>query len=198
MDSAAVEAAKRALRHEARALGGDRSAEAARCLDKLLALPGLRGSGTVALYASVGDEVPVERCAAPLRSRGWRVLFPRIRVRELELCEAQLDELVAASSRPSLREPPRERLPVEIGDVDVFLIPGLLFARDGTRLGRGSGHYDRLLGRARPGAPRIGICYADRVRDALPSAPHDVPVDLIVTDRDVLDCPAMAGSGRSR
>jgi 5-formyltetrahydrofolate cyclo-ligase len=74
--------------------------------------------------------------------------------------------------------------------IDVFAVPGLLFARDGIRLGRGWGYYDRLLSRARPDALRIGICYSDRVRDALPSAAHDVPVRLLVTDAAVLHCPA--------
>lgn len=194
VDPRELEASKRELRRLARSeVLVDREALAARCLEQLVRLPQLVGPGTVALYASVGDEVPVERCAPQLRVRGWRILFPRVRALDLELCEALPSELVTSRNHAGLREPPWGRPVVPVAHVDVFVVPGLLFAQSGTRLGRGSGHYDRLLRRARPDAVRIGICYADRVRDALPSAPHDIPVEFVVTDQAVLQCPAAAG-----
>lgn len=198
MDPGELEASKRELRRSARqAAPVDRGEQADRCLERLLGLPQLRGPGTLALYASFADEVPVERVFSALRARGWRVLFPRVGTQLLEFCEAGPGELVPARAPAGLREPPRERAAVPLVEIDVFVVPGLLFALDGTRLGRGAGHYDRLLQRARPGALRIGICYADRVRDALPSAPHDVPVHLVVTDQGAFHCPAIAGSERS-
>lgn len=191
MSARALEARKRALRAEVRALPArDRELEARRCLASLLALPALESPGTLALFASLPDEVPVERAWSELRARGWRAAFPRIEDGEPHLCEAAPNELLPG--RSGLREPPALAPRIEIAQVDVFLVPGLLFAPDGTRLGRGGGHYDRLLARARPDALRIGICYSDRVRDALPSAPHDVPVHLLVTDRAVHRCRAPA------
>jgi 5-formyltetrahydrofolate cyclo-ligase len=194
LDPVELEACKRELRRAARAAApGDRSDQARRCLERLLARPELRGPGAIALYASIGDEVPVESAFPALRERGWRVLFPRVEGAELALSEAEPAGLAVARLAPGLREPPAGRPAVPVGQVDAFVVPGLLFARDGTRLGRGAGYYDRLLRRARPGALRIGICYADRVRDSLPRAPHDVPVDLVVTDQAVFHCPASAG-----
>jgi 5-formyltetrahydrofolate cyclo-ligase len=118
------------------------------------------------------------------------VLFPRIEDEGLALCEAHPDELVVVRPAGGLREPSGSRPGLAIAQIDVFVVPGLLFARDGTRLGRGAGHYDRLLRAARPGAARIGICYADRIRDSLPRAAHDISVDLVVTDQAVFHCPA--------
>lgn len=197
MDLAALEVRKRELRQRARALiRGDREPQTRLCLASLLGMPQLAGSGTIALYAAVGDEVPVERVFPELRARGLRVVFPRLEAADLGLCEATPDELIR--SRSGLREPPAAARRLGVREVDVFVVPGLLFARDGTRLGRGAGHYDRLLARARADAVRIGICYADRVRDALPSAPHDVPVHLLVSDHAVLDCRAPADPEESR
>jgi 5-formyltetrahydrofolate cyclo-ligase len=191
VSASALEARKRALRAELRALPvRDREVESRRCLDGLLALPALAGPGTLALFASLPDEVPVERAWPDLRARGWRVAFPRIERGEPCLCEAAPHELVPG--RSGLREPPPGAPRIEVAQIDVFAVPGLLFTPDGTRLGRGAGHYDRMLARARPDALRIGICYSDRVRDALPSAPHDVPVHLLVTDRAVHRCRAPA------
>ncbi|HXZ85483.1 MAG TPA: 5-formyltetrahydrofolate cyclo-ligase [Myxococcota bacterium] len=197
MERSALELRKRELRAEARVhAASDRGPQAARCLEALLGLPRLAGPGTLALYASQGDEVPVERAVPLLRARGWRVVFPRIEGDQLALGAAEPGELVAG--RFGMREPPPAAPEVGVERVDVFVVPGLLFARDGTRLGRGAGHYDRLLARARADALRIGICYSDRVRDALPSAPHDVPVQLLVTDRGVLRCRAPADAEESR
>jgi len=191
LDPSTLESRKRALRAAARTLtGGDREVQAGQCLAHLLALPELAGALRVALYTSIADEVPAERAFAALRERGCHVVFPRIEGPALALCECGVDELVRGGS--GLREPPPGACAVPIREVDAFVVPGLLFARDGTRLGRGSGHYDRLLAAARPDATRIGICYADRVRDDLPSAAHDVPVQILVLDSGVIRCRAPA------
>ena len=71
-------------------------------------------------------------------------------------------------------------------EVDLFVVPGLLFDRAGRRLGRGGGHLDRLLGRARKDAARVGLCYAQRVVQELPAAPWDVAMHVVVTDREVI------------
>jgi 5-formyltetrahydrofolate cyclo-ligase len=191
LDPSALEARKRALRAAARALpGADREPLARRCLANLLGLPELAGPRAVALYAAIADEVPAERAYAELRERGCRVVFPRVEGAALALCECAVGDLVRGVS--GLREPPPGARIVEVRELDALVVPGLLFARDGTRLGRGAGHYDRLLAAARPDATRIGICYADRVRDALPSTAHDVPVQILVLDRCVIRCPAPA------
>ena len=199
MDPGAVDARKRELRAEARALGGlepERGPAAERCLDYLLALPRLAGPGTLALYAALADEVPVERALSELRARGWRAVFPRLEAEDLVFAAADPADFVPG--RLGLREPAPSAPRVAFSRIDVYAVPGLLFARDGTRLGRGAGHYDRLLARARADALRIGICYSDRVRDALPSAPHDVPVHLLITDRGVLRCRAPADAEEFR
>jgi 5-formyltetrahydrofolate cyclo-ligase len=197
LDLSALEARKRELREQARVpTGRSREPQARLCLASLLGVPQLSGPGVIALYAAVGDEVPVERVFPELRARGFRAVFPRVEAAELALCEASPHEL--SRGRSGLREPPASAPRLLLHELDVLVVPGLLFARDGTRLGRGTGHYDRLLARVRPDAVRIGICYADRVRDALPSAPHDVPVHLLVTDHAVLDCRAPADPEESR
>ncbi len=66
--------------------------------------------------------------------------------------------------------------------LDVILTPGLAFDRDGMRLGRGRGHYDRLLGLTEMHARRIGVCWEFQHVDAVPAEPHDVPMHAVVTE----------------
>jgi 5-formyltetrahydrofolate cyclo-ligase len=135
----------------------------------LLALPEVERARTLALYSAIGDEVPLSAVADAARQRGARTVYPVVLTSELEWA-------------PDVASP--ERLPVD--QIDCFVVPGLLFDRACRRLGRGGGHYDRLLARARPDAALVGICYADRVVDELPADPWDVAMHVVVTDQFVL------------
>ena len=53
---------------------------------------------------------------------------------------------------------------------------------DGRRLGQGGGHYDRFLPRLRPDCRTVGAAFAEQLLDDLPTEPHDVRLDLVVTD----------------
>lgn len=161
---------KAALRAQFRGRRGhERAGAAAAAVERLLALPVWESARTVALYQAIGDEVPLEPVARWCAEHGKRVVYPRVAGPELELA--------VDVTRP-------ERVPV--GEVDVFVVPGQVFDRVGRRLGRGGGHYDRLLARRRADAWPIGICYADRVVDELPQDPWDVPMRALVTDRFAL------------
>ena len=83
-----------------------------------------------------------------------------------------------------------ERRRLTIGDLDVdaiaaVLVPARVFDREGYRLGRGGGHYDRLLPRLRAGVPTIGVTCASRLVDRLPREPHDVPMTHLATETGV-------------
>jgi 5-formyltetrahydrofolate cyclo-ligase len=124
----------------------------------------------VSLYTSLSDEIQSEGIAAALAGRGVRVLLPRVVGAELELSERE--PAVAQAIRAS--------------EVDVFVVPGLLFDRSGRRLGRGGGHFDRLLARARPDALRVGVCPAARLVAELPEDPWDVRMHRVVTELETL------------
>jgi len=57
----------------------------------------------------------------------------------------------------------------------------LAFTREGHRLGRGAGFYDRFLGASPPDIIKAGICFDFQVVPELPAEPHDVRMDLVIT-----------------
>jgi phosphomannomutase len=77
--------------------------------------------------------------------------------------------------------------------VDVALVPGLAFDRDGMRLGRGGGHYDRLLTRLRPDALVVGVAPAALVVDELPAEAHDVSMTHLVTEAGIVEVGSVTG-----
>lgn len=82
-------------------------------------------------------------------------------------------------------QPGDDRPHVDPAAFDIVLVPGRLFDRHGIRLGRGGGHYDRLLPRLRPGAAAIGVSVEDRIVPRLPTEHHDRPMTHLATDSGV-------------
>lgn len=78
---------------------------------------------------------------------------------------------------------PRSHCPlVDIATLDLILVPGLAFARDGARLGRGGGYYDRLLAHPQCRARRVAIAFDLQIIDHIPTEPHDQRVHHIITE----------------
>lgn len=74
---------------------------------------------------------------------------------------------------------------VDIKDVDIVIIPGTGFDPRGNRLGYGGGYYDRLLADAK-NIPRVALAFEEQIVDEIPAEPHDMKMDVIVTDERVI------------
>ena len=59
------------------------------------------------------------------------------------------------------------------------------FDRQGYRLGRGKGYYDRYLHNFK--GKKIGVCFASALQNLLPAENHDVKFDAVITDREILN-----------
>jgi len=182
-DPAAV-AAKAALRAQildrrrARPLQ-EREAAAARLTRALLR--GLAGVRAFAAYVPDDDEPGHGRLPAAFTQLRARVLLPVTPSDGRELAWA-VDSGRLAPGRDGVLEPVGPRLGVTaVGTADVVVVPALAVARNGIRLGRGGGYYDRALQHARPDAVVVALLFDDEFVDELPTEPHDRPVTAVVT-----------------
>jgi 5-formyltetrahydrofolate cyclo-ligase len=75
-------------------------------------------------------------------------------------------------------------------DPDIMLVPLAAFDRRGYRIGYGAGYYDMTITalRARKQIFAIGIAYAVQESAEVPNLPHDARLDLVLTEREVIDC----------
>jgi 5-formyltetrahydrofolate cyclo-ligase len=73
---------------------------------------------------------------------------------------------------------------------DILVMPLAAFDRHGYRIGYGAGYYDLTLNalRATKAITAIGLAYAMQEIDAVPVLPHDARLDLVLTEREVIDC----------
>jgi 5-formyltetrahydrofolate cyclo-ligase len=136
---------------------------------------------TLAAFAPDETEPGYGRLPAAYTQLRVRVLLPVVPSEGAELRWA-VDTGRLAPGRFGLLEPVGPRLgPTAIGTADAVVVPALAVARDGCRLGRGGGFYDRALQHARPGAVLVAVVFDDEFVDELPVEAHDHPVTAVVT-----------------
>ena len=197
----AAKAELRALRRGARArrFAGLSPAQVATESRRLVAhlLAGLneRGVWSVAAYAPIGTEPGVvpgppllsgaPRVGLPdaLREAGIGVLLPLMRPdRDLDWAGYENHESLVQGPHDLWEPDPVTALGVEaVRSVDLVVVPALAVGRDGSRLGRGAGCYDRALARTAPGTPLVALVYDDELLDEVPTEVHDRRVTDVVT-----------------
>jgi 5-formyltetrahydrofolate cyclo-ligase len=161
---------------------------------KLLQLPEYQAAKTVLWYLDCRSELRTRQALPNALSSDKRTVVPYCTVDEagankLGLWWLQsMDELIVGKWK--ILEPPRERwgeaaknIPPE--ELDLVIVPGVGFGRDGGRMGNGQGYYDRLLERVRPDCPLVALCYESQLFDNLIISPHDVYMDKVVTESAV-------------
>lgn len=135
-------------------------------------------SGLVLTFRPMPGEIDLEpllvefRCAV---TRTWP--HGRLTVHSLD-CDME-------EHRWGFLQPVADAPTVPASAVEVVVVPGLLFDRFGSRLGRGAGYYDRFLSQLAPHVPLIGITTSDRVVDQLPMEEHDITMTHLATEHGV-------------
>jgi 5-formyltetrahydrofolate cyclo-ligase len=144
-------------------------------------LRGLAQARTIAAFVPDETEPGHGRLPAAFTQLGARILLPVVPDDGSELRWA-VDTGRLAPGRFGLLEPVGPRLgPTAIGAAEVVVVPAVAVARNGVRLGRGGGYYDRALRHARPGAVLVALVFDDELADELPAEPHDQRVTAVVT-----------------
>lgn len=151
--------------------------QSAEILAALEAHPAFRAATTVLLYHSLKDEVDTHEFIRKW-SREKRILLPVVVGDDLELRLYTGPEDLKPGAY-GIEEPTGE-LFTDYADIDFIAVPGVAFDRNGNRLGRGKGYYDRLLPRI-PSAYKAGICFPFQLVEKVPAEPFDIRMDEIIT-----------------
>lgn len=172
------------------ALPADRVTELSeRVRAHLLCHPVWGASRVVLGYVSFRHEVETFPLLAEVLARGRELVLPRVDRASRSLDLLRVKDL-GADLRPGyqgiLEPDPARCSPADPHFIDLVLVPGVVFDRRGFRLGYGGGYYDRLLA-SLPRAVRVGLAFSLQVVEELPVLPHDVPVDILVTEEGVLE-----------
>jgi len=166
------------------ALSGDERAElSARIAGRLGALLGDVGGKTIAVYWPMRGEPDLSAWMATAAAGGARFALPVV--------VAAGEPLEFRAWAPGDRvEPGRWGIPEPVDGAavrpDVVIVPLVGFDRAGCRIGYGGGYYDRTLAALAPRPRTIGVGYAWAEVESIEPQPHDVPLDGIVTEAEVI------------
>jgi 5-formyltetrahydrofolate cyclo-ligase len=178
-------ALRRAFRASIEALDPDRRrADEAALIDRLLGRDDFQTAPVVLLTAAAfPEEIGTRPLIDAVLASGRALVLPRVDRAQRRLVLHRVDDpatqLVPATL--GIPEPDPSTPTVDPAALDWVLVPGLGFDRDGFRLGRGGGYYDRLLATLPPHIPCWSIAFDCQLVDALPRDPHDQPVHGIET-----------------
>lgn len=198
---AAIHEMKQRIRREASAARDrrpDKDSASRLIAERCVALPEYQSAATVLLYLDARSEVRTGALLAASRARGQCTVVPYCVGDDLGLFHLESpEELVRGTfgilePRPELRGMPPKQ--VRVDRLDLILVPGVAFDRQGGRLGHGKGYYDHLLRRARGQTARIALAYECQMFSRIPMLPHDVAMHAVVTETAVYRCHASAGA----
>ncbi len=147
-------------------------------------LPGFREAETVLLYADAfPEEFSTVAMLTAAQDAGKAIVCPRVSSDGSHLELFSIEDLSAdfEPGRLGIPEPRRSCRPVLPEAVDWVLVPGVAFDDRGFRIGRGAGHYDRLLPRLRADVPRWALAFDEQWIAMVPDERHDQPLDGVVS-----------------
>ncbi len=134
-------------------------------------------SDRILMYHSLPDELSTREFITKWRGRKHFYL-PRVNGLNLEILPYDESHLALGSFH--IEEPTGNDL-TSVEDMEMIVVPAVAYDRRGNRVGRGKGYYDRLLANSR--ARKIGVAYDFQLVDEIESEPHDVRVDVVITDK---------------
>jgi 5-formyltetrahydrofolate cyclo-ligase len=152
---------------------------------RFLASPYYQNAKTLALYAPIRGEVPTRDILIAALADGKTVCYPLSHVHGRILSfRAISSEAELEPGRLGVREPQSSSELVPVEGIDLFVVPGLGFTRDGKRLGRGGGYYDSTLKAAIERSRRVGLAFSEQIVDEIPVNVDDVVMDLVVSEQE--------------
>ena len=155
-----------------------------------MAQPEYQKATTVMFYVDVRAEVRTRYALPDALQSGKRIVVPWCNDDgELELFHLEsMDELEIGmykilEPKQALRSLEHKHIPVN--QLDVIMVPGVGFDRNGGRTGMGKGYYDKCLQHARNDATLTAVCFDCQIFEEIPVQDHDVYMDKVITESNV-------------
>ena len=151
---------------------------------RLLALPEYAAAGSVMVYVSKRGEVCTHDLIRRALADGKRVAAPVAVTATRTLMLGPVDDFEADLVRGKYGVLEPTRTGVDVADIDLFVVPGTAFDRDGNRLGSGWGYFDKLLGDLPGDRTKVGLAFDFQVVEHLEPEDHDIPIDVVISETE--------------
>ncbi|WP_353093425.1 5-formyltetrahydrofolate cyclo-ligase [Tissierella praeacuta] len=158
--------------------------------DKLYEMAAYEEAKTIMSFISFSDEVNTHEIIKKSIKNGKSVVVPITipKTKEMKVSKL-LDFSELELGYYNILTPKKEFTRfVDPNTIDLILVPGVVFARNGYRVGYGGGYYDRFLSKLDKKVNTIGLAFDLQIVDEVPRDSFDIPVDLIITEKEIINC----------
>ncbi len=142
-------------------------------------------------YVPFQDEIHTTLLIADFLEKNRNVYIPVTQPKEKRIIVSELLD-IDKDLEPGhfgVLEPTASTLrPIDPQLIDLVIVPGLAFTKGGYRIGYGGGYYDRFLPTLEQEHVTIALAMDFQIVDSLPIDHYDIPVDLIVTESQIIEC----------
>lgn len=156
--------------------------------EKLLQEPSIQQANTIAITLSNQPEVDTTLIIEQLWKLNKQVAIPKCHPADRSMQFYIIDSFAQTERAFKNILEPIPELTEAIGKdaIDVIVVPGVVFDREGYRIGFGGGYYDRfLLGFD---GKRIALAFEEQLLNSIPKESHDLPVHILLTDSERIIC----------
>ena len=145
-------------------------------------------ASTIAITISNQPEVDTTFIIEQLWKMNKQVVVPKCIPKERSMKFYAIDSFLETErSFNNILEPIVEITePVKKADIDVIVVPGVVFDKEGYRIGFGGGYYDRYLQDFH--GSRIAVAFNEQIMNEVPKESHDLPVHILLTETERILC----------
>ena len=155
---------------------------------RLLDLREYQQAHIICFYVSYGHEVFTHELIKRCLMKGKQVVVPLSHPETHTLSLSLLkkwDDLAPGTYH--ILEPKKEAQHIiDVGALELIIVPGVAFDYKGNRIGHGKGYYDNLL--TTTNALSIGLAFEFQLVESIPADSHDIAVDMIITEKRIVHC----------
>lgn len=152
----------------------------------LVAMPQVKSARQILCYSAMPDEVDLWPAIELFALDDKGIYLPRCKGNDIECVRFESQGQLAASGfgimEPSVGEIANPSV------LDLVLAPARAFDLNGRRLGRGASFYDRFFSAENFKVLKCGVAFDFQIFDSIPAEKHDIPVDVIVTEKRIISC----------
>lgn len=164
-----------------------RESASKQAIAKLTELSDYKDADVIFTFVSFNNEIDTHNFIKNSLIEGKKILIPYVNSKERKMYPIILkdfDELEVGHY--GILCLPKEKLEFYEGKIDLVVTPGVIFDKRFYRIGYGAGYYDKFFA-DNLYTNKIGLCYDFQLRDEIINEAHDIPLDKIVTDKQIIE-----------
>ncbi len=164
----------------------ENSLKDSKIFNELISLNSYKRAKKIFIYIGFGSEINTKDLIEIMLKEGKEVFVPKVIEKEMiALKITSLSNLI--ESKFKILEPVGEKSDIDGEEFDLIIMPGVAFDRIGNRIGYGGGYYDKYLKDISSDIKKVALAYELQLVEEIETEEHDLKVDSIITENEVID-----------